>query len=195
MKRPSEICAVAGGCVFALVLAASSAAAAESGQNPAEAPIGQIFRWLNFAVVLFALGYLILKYAPSFFRGRATAISAEMSRAAAAKAEAEQVLRDAEEQLAHLDEEVARLRAAAQREARAEAEHLHNVTASDIEKIVRAARVEIEAAEREGRLGLKAIAAGAAIDRAEALIRQQLTPESEAALFHNFVAGLAGSAN
>jgi F-type H+-transporting ATPase subunit b len=190
------ICLVTTGCVFALLLAVSSARASETGgANPADTSIGEIFRWLNFAVVALALGYLIVKYAPGFFRARATAISADMTRAAAAKAEAESLLRQAEEKLAHLDQEVAGLRSAAQRDAAAEAERIQNLTRSDMEKIVRAARAEIEAAERAGRLELKAVAARAAIERAEELLRKQITPEIQNALFDNFVGSLAGSAN
>lgn len=194
MRGLVKIRATVSALVFALMLAAS-ARAAESGGNPAEAPIGEIFRWINFAVVLFAFGYLILKYAPGFFRARATMISADMNRAAAAKAEAERVLREAEEKLARLDQEVAGLRAAAQRDAAVEAERLHKLTQSDMEKIVRAARAEIDAAERAGRMELKALAARTAVDRAEALIEKELTPETQAALFHKFVASLPGSAN
>lgn len=196
MKRRGMIYTVTTGCVFALMLRVSFAGASESGgANPAETSIGEIFRWLNFAVVAVALGYLIVKYAPGFFRARATAISADMTCAAAAKAEAERLLRQAEEKLAYLDQEVAGLRSAAQRDAAAEAERIQNLTRSDMEKIVRAARAEIDAAERAGRLELKAVAARAAINRADALLQEQITPEIQKALFHDFVASLTGSAN
>lgn len=194
MKRLRRISAASSGCAVALLLAAS-ARAAEGAENPAEGPLGDIFRWINFAVVFLALGYLMVKYAPGFFRARATAISAEMTRAAAAEAEAGNVLRDAEEKLARLDQEVAGLRAAAQRDAAAETERLNKLTQNDMEKIVRAARAEIDAAERAGRMELRAAAASKAVDRAKALIEKQLTPETQDALFHNFVASLPGSAN
>lgn len=194
--RREAICRIVSGCICALLLGISYAGATESGAaNPAESPIGDVFRWINFAVVAAALGYLIVKYAPGYFSARARAISADMTRAAAARAEAEAMLREAEEKLAHLDAEVARLRSAASRDAAAEAERIQNLTRSDMEKIVRAARAEIDAAERAARLELKAAAARAAIDRAEALLEKQITPEIQNTLFHNFVAGLSGSAN
>ncbi|HXN23884.1 MAG TPA: hypothetical protein VOA41_14190 [Candidatus Dormibacteraeota bacterium] len=196
MRRRGRIGLVAARCFFALLLPVVYAGAAEgAAANPADTSLGEIFRWLNFSVVAAALGYLIVKYAPGFFRARATAISRDMSRAAAAKAEAERALAEAEDKLARLTEEVVGLRSAAQRDASAEAERVSNLTRSDMEKIVRAARAEIDAAARAGRLELKALAARAAIDRAEALLRKQLTPELQNALFHTFVESLPGSAN
>lgn len=196
MKRREAIVRVAAGCIFALLLGCSFAGAAEGGEaNPAESTLGEVFRWLNFAVVAAAVGYFIVKYAPGYFLKRATTISADINKAAAAKAEAERLLREAEKKLALLDQEVAGLRSAAQRDAAAEAERVKNLTRSDIEKIVRAARAEIDAAERAGRLELKAVFARAAIDRAESLLAKQLTPEIQNGLFHNFVESLRGSAN
>jgi F-type H+-transporting ATPase subunit b len=196
MRWRGRIGLVAARCFFALLLPISYAGAAEpAAANPAETSLGEMFRWLNFSVVALALGYLIVKYGPGFFRARATAISADMTRAAAAKAEAERMLHEAEEKLARLNQEVAGLRSAAERDAVAAAERVGTLTRSDMEKIVRAARAEIDAAERAGRLQLKAVAARAAIDRAEALLEKQLTPELQSALFHQFVESLPGSAN
>lgn len=196
MKGRRQICTITSVYVFAMMLGGAVARAAESGgANPTESPIGEIFRWLNFAVVAVALGYLIVKYAPGFFGARAKAISREMTLAAAAKVEAERLLHQAEARLAHFNQEVAGLRTAAQRDIAAEAERIQDSTRSDMEKIIRAARAEIDAAERAGRLEMKAVAARAAIERAETLLQKQLTPEIQNALFHDFVAGLAGSAN
>ncbi len=175
---------------------AAPAFAAEGGEpNPAESPIGTVFRWLNFLLVAGAAGYLIAKKAPAFFRGRAESISASIAEAAAAKSAAEQQLQAATEKLGRLDQEVAELRAAAQRESATEAERLRGVTREEAEKIARAAKAEIEAAERTARIELKVIAARLAVERADALIRQELTAERQAALFRTFLDDLARSAN
>ncbi len=170
--------------------------AAEGAEpNPAEEPVGTIFRWLNFLLVFGGLGYLVAKHGPAFFRARAEVISRAMTEAAAAKAVAEQQLREAQEKLQHLDEEIAELGAVAQREAAAEAARLHAATRDDIEKIARAARAEIEAAERAARVELKSIAARAAVARAGALLRKQMTTQTQARLFRSFVNDLSESVN
>lgn len=182
--------------LFCLTSAISRAPAAEAGEaNPAEAPIGTLFRWLNFAVVLGGAVYLIAKKAPAFFQRRAEAIGAAITEAAAAKMQAEQQLREAEEKLQGLDREVAELRAAAQRESAAEAERIRAVARGEAEKIRRAAQAEIEAAERAARMELKAAVARLAVERADALIRKQITAQTRAALFQSFLVDLSRSVN
>ena len=186
--------------LFALLLFAASIAtptfAAEGGEpTPAEAPIGTLFRWLNFVLVFGGLGYLIAKNGPAFFRSRAEAISAAIAEAASARTEAERQLREAEEKLARLDEEVAELRVAAQRESAAEAERLRASTREEAGKIARAARAEIEAAERGARMELKRIAAELAVERADALLRQRVNAATQAALFRSFLNQLSRSTN
>lgn len=182
--------------ILALSACGTPTRAAEGAEsNPAEETIGTVFRWLNFAVVFGGLGYLIAKKGPAFFRNRAELISSTMTQAAAAKAEADRQLREAEENLSRLGQEIAGLRAAAQHEAAAEAERLRAATRNDIEKIQRAARAEIEAAERAARTELKVLAARAAVGRADALLRQQITPATQARLFRSFLEQLAGGVN
>jgi F-type H+-transporting ATPase subunit b len=176
--------------------AVTHALAAEGGeQNPAEEPIGMVFRWLNFLLVFGAASYLIAKHAPAWGRRRADAIAASIAEAATAKAQAEQELREAEDRLNRLDQEVAELRAASQRESAAEAERIRAHTREEIKKIERAAQAEIEAAERAARMELKGMAARLAVERADALIRSQINPATQAALFRSFLADLARSVN
>ena len=88
------------------------------------------------------------------------------------------------------------MRQAAQREAAAEAERIRATAQDEANKIERAAQAEIEAAERAARMELKALAARLAVERAEALIRQQMTPQTETALLQSFTKNLAaGSMN
>jgi F-type H+-transporting ATPase subunit b len=97
--------------------------------------------------------------------------------------------------VSRLEQEVAQLRATAQREAEAEAERMRSATQSDVQKIGVAATAEIEAAERATRLELKAMAANLAVDGAESLLAKQLTPQAQEALVSAFVKGLAGRPN
>jgi F-type H+-transporting ATPase subunit b len=178
-----------------LFCAVLGAYAAEEGGNAANERTNELFKWINFAIVAGALIWLFGKYLPPKFRSSADAISTAITSATATKVEADRQLRDAEGKLARLEQEVTQLRAAAQREAAAEAERIRNVTQNDAQKIGLAAKAEIEAAERAARLQLKTIAAHLAVDGAESLLAKQLTPQVQESLVAAFVKGLEGRPN
>jgi F-type H+-transporting ATPase subunit b len=181
--------------LFALLFVVVSVHAAEQGGSAAQERVNEIFKWINFVLVAAGLFWLFGKVLPPKFRGNADAISSAITKATAAKAEADRQLREAEQKLARLEQEVAQLRATAHQEAEGEAERIRSVTQSDVQKIGVAATAEIEAAERAARLELKAIAANLAVDGAESLLAKQLTPQAQEALVSAFVKGLAGRPN
>ena len=184
-----------GSAIAILLFMAISAHAAEEGGNAATERANEIFKWINFAIVAGLIGWVFLKLTPPFFRKNAETISSAISKATAAKVEAERQLREAEEKLAKLEQEVAQLRATAQREMAAETERLKTITQSDIEKVKLAAKAEMEAAERAARLELKTIAANMAVDGAESLLAGELTPQVQESLVAAFVKSLEGRPN
>ena len=177
-----------------LFFAAAARAAGESGAG-ASADVAERFKWINFAIVAFALIWVFGKVLPPKFRANAQNISSTITKAQAAKAEADRKLRDAEQRLAHLEEEVRGLREQAQNAAAAEAERIRALAKSDAEKVAISAKAEIEAAERAARIELKTLAAKLAVDGAEALLAKQLTPQTQDALIAGFVKSLQGSPN
>ena len=177
-----------------LFFAAVSAHAAEASGTAAERA-NEIFKWINFVIVAGLIGWVFLKLTPPFFRRNAEIISSAITKATAAKLEADRQLLEAKEKLAHLQQEVAQLRATAQREAAAEAERIRSITQSDAQKIGLAGKAEIEAAERAARLELKVIAANLAVDGAESLLVKQLTPRAQESLVAAFVKSLEGRPN
>jgi F-type H+-transporting ATPase subunit b len=186
---------VFGSALLVLLFAAMSAHAAEEGGNTTTERANEIFKWINFAIVAGLIAWVFLKLTPPFFRKNAENISSAITKATAAKAEADRQLRDAEQKLARLEQEVAQLRVTAQREAAAEAERLRAITQSDMQKVGLAGKAEIEAAERAARLELKAIAANLAVDGAESLLVKQLTAQAQESLLAAFVKGLEGRPN
>ena len=184
-----------GSAIAILLFTAISAHAAEEGGNTATERANEIFKWINFAIVAGLIAWVFLKLTPPFFRKNAETISSAISKATSARAEAERQLRDAEEKLARLEQEVAQLRATAQREMAAETERLKAITQSDIEKVRLAAKAEMEAAERAARLELKTIAANLAVDDAESLLAEELTPQVQESLVAAFVKSLEGRPN
>ena len=173
-----------------LFFAAAACAAEESG---ADAGPTELFRWINFAIIAGALIWVFAKILPPKFRANAENISSAITKATAAKAEADRQLKDAEQRLARLEQEVRALRAEAEKEAAGEAERIRALAKSDVEKVGAAAKAEIEAAERAARLELKAIAAKLAVDGAESLVANQLTPQTQDALIASFLKSLQGS--
>lgn len=179
--------------VFFLLMAAP-ALAQENEPSPADSPTGWIFRWLNFAIFLGIIVYALGKAAP-YFRGRSEDISQKIAEGTRAREAAEQRSRAAREKLAGIQTDVAAMREEARRGAQAEAERLRALAKAEAEAIERSAQLEIAAAERAARLELKVLAARIAVERAETVLRSELTPQREAAIFHNFVAELERSAN
>lgn len=181
--------------LFNFLLLAAPALAQEGEGSPADSPTGWVFRWLNFAIVFGAIGYAMVKYAAPVFRRHADEISRQIAEGARAREAAERQRKEIEAKLAGLEAEVAEMRAEAKRDSEAEAQRLRALAREDAHKIELAAQAEIAAAERAARFELKALAARQAVERAEALLREELTPKAEAALFSAFVQELAGSVN
>lgn len=178
-----------------LILVAAPAFAQEGGGDIADSTTGVVFRWLNFAIVAGIILYFFVKIAAPHFRSRSEEISRKIAEGARAREAADQQRTAAQQKLAGLGEEVARLRADAKRSGEAEAQRLRALARAEAEMIAKAAQEEIAAAQRAARLEMKALAARLAIERAESLLQQQITPAEQGALFEAFVGDLQGSAN
>ncbi|HEY2548063.1 MAG TPA: hypothetical protein VGI46_18470 [Candidatus Acidoferrum sp.] len=184
----------AGFAVLFLCVALNSAAAEESGGGTTERA-NELFKWINFAIVAAVLIWLFAKKLPGWFRGNADKINSAITKATAAREEAERQVREAEAKLANLKHEIAALEAIGKREMSEESERIRALAQVDAKKVGVAAKAEIEAAERAARLELKALAASLAVDGAESLLAKQLTPSAQESLVDNFVKSLEGSPN
>lgn len=182
--------------IFIALLCAAPAFAQEEGGGPENSPTGWIFRWLNFAIVFAAIIWAFSKAGP-YFRERAESIQAAVAEGTRARDEAEQKKRDAEVRIANLDAEIAELKAQARSEAQADRERIKAMTREEAAKVERAADVEIAASERAATLALKSLAARLAVESAEVMLREQITPRADSGIVSGFVADLArtGSAN
>jgi F0F1-type ATP synthase membrane subunit b/b' len=169
--------------------------AAAEGANAAEKSAEAVFKWIHFAILVVVLIWLFKKVLPPYVRRNADEISAEIAKATAAKAAAEKQLKEAAAKLTTLEQEVARFREQAQKEAAAELERLRGMTTMDVKKLSVAAKAEIDAAERAAREELKALAARLAVDRAQSLVAGEMTPAVQDAMISNFVQSLQGRPN
>jgi len=178
----------------ALILAAPAFAQEESAAAPENSPTGWIFRWLNFAIVLGGIIWAFAKAAP-YFRARSEAIAAAVAEGTRAREEAEAKKREAEAHLDNLDKEIGALKEQERRDAEAERERIKAMTREEAAKVEHAADVEIAAAERAARLDLKAFAARLAVERAEVLLRGEITARTDSAIVRTFVGDLSRSVN
>ncbi|MGB2634949.1 MAG: ATP synthase F0 subunit B [Candidatus Acidiferrum sp.] len=178
-----------------ILFCAVAARAAEEGASPAEQSFGYVFKWIHFLIIAIAVYWLFKKILPPYIRRNADKISAAITKATAVRAEAERQLKEAAAKLTTLEQEIHQFREQAQKDAAAELERLRAIAKTDIEKVSIAATAEIEAAERAARVELKALAAKLAVDRAESLVAQQMTPSVQDAMINNFVQSLQGRPN
>lgn len=181
-----------------LVFGVAASARAEEGKKGGAEDSGTatvVFKWIHFAMIAGGIGYLWFAKGPAFFGGRREEIGAAITKATAAREAAEKQLREAEQRLARLDEEVSELRAAARKEAFAEGVRIRTATSREAEKIAAAAQAEAEAAERAARMELKALGARLAVEGAESVLSKRLTPQVQETLVSSFVADLAGRPN
>ena len=172
------------------LLLAVTALGAEQGGDAAEQKIGMYFKWVHFFILAALLYWVFGKLLPPMFRRNADAISSAIRKAATVKAEAEKRLQEAAAKLASLENEVAKFKVQAQQDAAAELERLRAATQLDLEKVRIAAKAEMEAAERAARVELKELAAKLAVDGAESLVAQQMTPAVQEAMISSFVQSL-----
>jgi F-type H+-transporting ATPase subunit b len=181
--------------VLILFLVALPVFAAEGAEpDPADSTAGVIFRWLNFLIVFGGIGYLVASKGGAFFRGNAKEIAASIVEATAVKAEADRELRKVEVKIAHLNQDVAEMRAEAQRNWAAEAERLYKSGLTEIEKINQAARGELAASERAAQQEVREIAASLAVERAAVLVSSKMNSEIRARMFQSFLSELGKNA-
>ena len=172
-----------------LLVAAQPAFAAEEGGETS--PLTIVFQWINFAIVAGLVGWLLVKKAPPFFAARATLISSAIEEAGKEKAQADARRSDAAQRLANLASEIEQLREAARRDAAAEVQRIQAAAKDEAEKIHAAARMEVEAAARGARIELRALATRLSIERAEAVLRAEITPAAEDGMFAAFLGELS----
>jgi F-type H+-transporting ATPase subunit b len=161
---------------------AETAASSEKGEGSLKG-----WEWANFVILAAGLGYLAGKRGGPFFSARSRQISKDIADAAELRKQAEERAAEVERRLAGIESCIAALREEAQNEARADAERIARETAVEVGKIQAQAELDIAAAAKAARADLKRHSAELAVDLAERLIRERMTPDAQDELVREFI--------
>jgi F0F1-type ATP synthase membrane subunit b/b' len=145
------------------------------------------WKWINFAILVAGLGYLIGKAAPAYFKGRSDEIQRALLEAKREIKDAEAKAADLDLRLAGIQTEAENLRRQARSEMAAEAERIRAETERHLKRIQEQTSQEIALMARGARDELRKYSAGLALDLAEQRIRSRMTPSAQEALVDSFV--------
>lgn len=168
--------------------AESSGHAEKTGAEHEESYDG--WKWANFAILAGALGYMIAKGAPQFFRSRTEEIQRGIAEATRLKQDAEARAADMERRMAALQTEIEKLRAESRSEMAKETERLRQETEQTLARIQAHGEHEVTAIAKHAQQDLRAYSAQLAIELAEQRIRARMSPETQGVLFDGFLSGL-----
>jgi F-type H+-transporting ATPase subunit b len=149
-----------------------------------------LYKFINLALLVGALAYLLRKPVADFFAQRSASIRKGLEEGRKALEASQAQLKTVEEKLQHLEEEIAAFKASAVQEMEAERQRLKLAAGEEAEKILQSARAQTEAAVRAARVELKSYAAAQAVELAEAIIRQRLDEAGRKKLVSDFLAGV-----
>lgn len=148
------------------------------------------FTVANFLVLAALVGWFLAKTLPKTFRDRNTAIQKHLVDARTATEEASARLNSVEERLRKLDDQIAALRAQADKDSALDEQRIKASVEDDKQKILAAAEQEIAAATSLARRQIQQFAAELAIDQAARKL--VVTAETDRLLVQSFARRLIG---
>ena len=158
------------------------------GLNPEQAATA--FTVGNFLVLAVLVGWFLLKTLPKTFRNRTTSIQKDLVDARTATEEASARLSAVEDRLSKLEEQIAALRAQAEKDSTHDEQRIKASVEEDKQKILAAAEQEISAATALAQRQIRQYAAELAIDQAARKL--VVTAETDRLLVQNFARRLMG---
>jgi F-type H+-transporting ATPase subunit b len=158
------------------------------GMDPEQAATA--FTVANFAVLALLVGWFLLKTLPKTFRDRTSSIQKSLVDARTATEEASARLRSVEERLSKLDEQIAAMRAQADKDSAHDQQRITASVEEDKQKILAAAEQEIAAATALAQRQIQQYAAELAIDQAARKL--VITAETDRLLVQSFARRLMG---
>ena len=166
-------------------------AAEEGGGKAAESM--DLWKWLNFAMLVGILGWLIAKNLGPALVARSKQIQDGLAAGEKAKAEADARAASVQAKLATLGQAIEEMKSAAREERDREAARIRRDTQLELERIQQHAQQEIESAGKLARLDVQRTAAKLAIELAEQKVRARMSPGQQTQLLNRFIGEIAGS--
>ena len=168
--------------------AAVKAIGAKLGLDPEQAATA--FTVANFVVLAILVGWFLLKSLPKTFRDRNSAIQKKLIEARAATEDAGARLSSVEARLAKLDEQIAAMRAQAEKDSALDEQRIKASVEDEKQKILSVAEQEIAAATVQARRQIQQYAADLAIEQAAKKL--VVTAETDRLLVRDFARRLVG---
>ena len=144
-------------------------------------------KFVNLAIFVIGLGFVVYKPITQGLQARLTSIQEDLQRANREREAAEAKMKELEDRLSRLDQEIEEIKAQAERDAKAEHERIVQVAKEDAERLRAMARLEIEGAFKAARTQLKAFTAAQAVELAEQLIRREIKDDDKERLVTRYV--------
>lgn len=161
---------------------------AKLGLDPGQAATA--FTVANFVVLALLVGWFLVKTLPKTFRDRNAGIQKQLTEARSATQEANSRLSGVEARLGKLDEQIAAMRAQAEKDAANDEQRIKDSVEEDKKKILAAAEQEIAAATAQARRQIQQYAADLAIDQAAKKL--VVSAETDRLLVQDFARRLVG---
>ncbi len=143
-----------------------------------------VFEVGNFAILALAIGFLLLKILPKTFRDRTSAIQKSLVDARTATEQAGLRLNSVEDRLSHLDEQIAAMKVQAEKDAIVDEARIRAAVEDEKAKILAAAEQEIAAASVHAHRQLQQYAAELVIEQAARKL--VISAETDRLLVQNF---------
>jgi len=161
---------------------------AKLGLSPEQAATA--FTITNFVVLILLVGWFLVKTLPKTFRDRNAGIQKQLTEARSATQEANTRLSGVEARLSKLDEQIAEMRAQAEKDAAHDEQRIKASVEEEKQKILAAAEQEIATATAHARRQIQQYAADLAIDQAAKKL--VVSAEADRLLVQNFARRLGG---
>ncbi len=161
---------------------------AKLGMNPEQA--ATVFEVANFAILVLLVGLFLARSLPKTFRNRTSVIQRHLVEARMATEEASARMNSVEDRLSKLDEQIAAMRAQAEKDSIAEEQRIKASVEEEKGKILAAAEQEIASATTQARRQIQQFAADLAIDQAAKKL--VVTAETDRLLVQSFARRLTG---
>ncbi len=146
-----------------------------------------LWKWANFAILAIALGYLIRKSGPAFFKSRTEEIQRGIAEAAALRKDAEARAAKVELRMQSLQSEIEQLRADARSELEKEAGRIRKDTEQQFARVQSHGEQEVKAIAKHAKQELQAHAADLAVQLAEQRVRNRMDSATQHSLVEGFL--------